>query len=844
MKNRFTALLCLLVLFYCDNLYSQNRKPNSKIESFNLNSGVQKNMNSAFIQADNSGGNNSVNYTPGYLVEGFEGTFPPADWSVINVLGPSYTWAKSTAQAHSGVASALIRYDAVAGGGQDWLITPKRDIESGDSLIFWMRLAYSGYQPDSLSVKVSITDSNTASFTNTILLLREGTNYPPNSNTWYRYAVSLNSYAGLSIFIAFKHFNADGDGLYIDDVVIGTPPANDVGTVSIDNSVGIQAGKFVPLATVKNFGTAANTFNVTITASAGGYSSTKSVTSLASGSSIQVAFDSLDVSIGGAYQLTAYTQLVTDADRTNDTARKTITSYETFTHSNSPWMSSTPLPLARWAHGTVFYETNDTGYVYLISGADGSFANTVINNRYNLVTGVWDVIAPIPAARTQISAIATKGKIFVPGGYGGSFSPVNRMDIYDIATNTWSTGTNMTQAVGDYAIGLYGDSLIYVIGGYTGSGDVNLVQIYNVNTNTWSAGTPKTGNSCAGLRGGIVDNKIIIAGGYSQVLARELDDVVIGTIDITNPDIISWTASSPYPGGTVGRFGAGVPTITHLETDQLSPRYVLFAGGDPNGQGTSVKNDSWAYDFTVNQWKIGPTMLTGVSNISQLAGVLANDTVYMYVGGGFNSVTVVTDFEYINLGAEAQLPVELSSFTSSVNKNNVILNWSTVSEQNNHKFVIERNSSGSWISAGEVTGSGTTNESRAYSFTDRNLSSGTYSYRLKQIDYNGNFEYHNLIGEVIVGVPNAFTLLQNYPNPFNPTTKIDFSLPVDSRVSIKIYDMLGKEAAVLMNNELRTAGYYSVQFNGSSLSSGIYFYAISAEGQQNFSLTRKMVLVK
>lgn len=840
MKNKATILFCFLFLFCFSSIYSQSKKINTGVSSINSNANVQKQTLPSFI-SQNRG--DDIDAPSGYLVEGFEGTFPPTDWQVINVLGPSYTWAKSTAQAHSGSSSAFIRYDAVSGGGQDWLISPKRGIVSGDSVVFWMRLAFQGYPPDSLSVKVSITDSAIASFNNTILLLREGVNYPPNATTWYRYAVSLNAFAGQNIFIAFKHVNVDGDGLYIDDVSIGAPPANDVGTVSIDNPVGISGAKFVPLATVKNFGSAANTFNVTMT-STGGYSSTKSVTTLAPGSSIQVVFDSLDASVAGPHPLTAYTQLATDQDRTNDTARKTVTSYLTYTYNNSPWMNGTALPSARWAHASVFYSVNDTGYVYMISGADGTFANTATVDRYNFVTGVWTSVAPITVARTQISGVATKGKIYVPGGYTGSFAPVNTLSIYDIATNTWSVGAVMTQAVGDYAIGLYGDSLIYVVGGYSGAADVNLVQIYNVNTNTWSAGTPKLGTATAGLRGGIVDNKIIIVGGYSQTLARETDEVVIGTIDISNPNTITWAASSTYPGGTVGRFASGVPAITHVATDQLSPRYVVFAGGDPTGQGTTAKSDSWAYDFMTSQWKVGPTMLAGVSNVSQLAGVLSKDTVYMYIGGGYNGTSIVTNFQYQNLGAEAQLPVELSSFTSSVNKNDVVLNWSTVSEVNNHKFVIERKSTGSWTSVGEVTGNGTTNEVKSYSFNDRNLTSGSYYYRLKQIDYNGNFEYHNLVNEVIVGVPNAFALSQNYPNPFNPSTKIDFALPVDSRVSIKIYDMLGKEAAVIMNNEARTAGYYSVQFNGSSLSSGIYFYAIKTEGQQNFSITRKMVLVK
>ncbi|HLT23882.1 MAG TPA: T9SS type A sorting domain-containing protein [Ignavibacteria bacterium] len=89
-------------------------------------------------------------------------------------------------------------------------------------------------------------------------------------------------------------------------------------------------------------------------------------------------------------------------------------------------------------------------------------------------------------------------------------------------------------------------------------------------------------------------------------------------------------------------------------------------------------------------------------------------------------------------------------------------------------------------------------------------------------------------------VPTAFNLFQNYPNPFNPTTNIQYDIPKDVLVSIKIYDMLGREVADLVN-EFKNAGRYIVGFNGSNLSSGIYYYKIKAG---NFEQTRRMVLIK
>jgi hypothetical protein len=115
---------------------------------------------------------------------------------------------------------------------------------------------------------------------------------------------------------------------------------------------------------------------------------------------------------------------------------------------------------------------------------------------------------------------------------------------------------------------------------------------------------------------------------------------------------------------------------------------------------------------------------------------------------------------------------------------------------------------------------------------------------LKQIDFNGNYKYHNLSVEVAVGVPEKISLSQNYPNPFNPTTRIDYEIPVTGKVMIKIYNMLGMEIMSLVN-EVKEAGYYTVEFDGSNFASGVYFYRINTESEvQNNSKILKMVLIK
>ncbi|HCA43621.1 MAG TPA: hypothetical protein DEP28_10260 [Bacteroidetes bacterium] len=189
------------------------------------------------------------------------------------------------------------------------------------------------------------------------------------------------------------------------------------------------------------------------------------------------------------------------------------------------------------------------------------------------------------------------------------------------------------------------------------------------------------------------------------------------------------------------------------------------------------------------------------------------------------------------------LPVNLVSFTSSVLKNKVKLEWVTNYEINNSGFQIERLKSGNsenWKVAGFVEGNGNSNVINKYSFTDNVQQTGIYKYRLKQTDFNGNFEYHYLTNEINLSNPVSYELMQNYPNPFNPNTKIDFQISQTEKVELRIFDITGKEVAVLVN-EILADGFYSVTFSGEKFSSGVYFYKLKAG---EFTGIKKMILVK
>lgn len=209
-------------------------------------------------------------------------------------------------------------------------------------------------------------------------------------------------------------------------------------------------------------------------------------------------------------------------------------------------------------------------------------------------------------------------------------------------------------------------------------------------------------------------------------------------------------------------------------------------------------------------------------------------------GSWFSSRELVGEIHY-----DAVVPVELVSFSASViqlnNENSVELSWMTVTELNNSGFNVERKTQNTdWVNIGFVDGHGTTTEAQSYSYVDKNLSSGSYSYRLKQVNFDGSFTYHQLSEIVEISSISAFILSQNYPNPFNPATMISYQIPKEGQVSLKVYDMLGNEVATLVN-EIKPAGEYQVEFKAGTLASGIYFYSLQAG---SFMETKQMMLVK
>jgi hypothetical protein len=188
------------------------------------------------------------------------------------------------------------------------------------------------------------------------------------------------------------------------------------------------------------------------------------------------------------------------------------------------------------------------------------------------------------------------------------------------------------------------------------------------------------------------------------------------------------------------------------------------------------------------------------------------------------------------------IPVELASFSASQVSAGVLLRWLTVTEVNNSGFeVLKSVNGGSFEKIGFVKGAGNSTAAKSYEYKDANMPgvSQSMKYRLKQVDYDGSAKFSD-VSEVNYVAPKKYELSQNYPNPFNPSTVINYQTANSGKVMLKVYNVLGKEVATLVNKDM-PAGSHSVKFNAGNLSSGLYFYTLTAG---NFTSTKKMILIK
>ncbi|MFQ3597898.1 MAG: T9SS type A sorting domain-containing protein [Chloroherpetonaceae bacterium] len=467
------------------------------------------------------------------------------------------------------------------------------------------------------------------------------------------------------------------------------------------------------------------------------------------------------------------------------------------------------------------------------------------------------------ASATVLTITGSASDIYIGGTFSnaGGVANTSRCARWSTTLQRWIS-MNMLPNAQVNALAVSG-SYVFAGGQFTQLGSNPVNRIARWNGATWTN---------VGASGGEGADDIIralaVRVGRELVVGGQFTQVNVGS-PISSRSIARWTADT-----SARAFGPNITFNYTITTPGATPT-ITFTNSTPSFSAPPTGISAVSQYF----WTITPNATVFTQgfvefDVFSLAGVTGNpsalrvlwrpnaSTAWTNLGGSvapgnmLQNVSPLTEGGQIAIGDNGggnQLPVELTHFAATLHKDGVLLNWTTNTELNNAGFFIERRPKqlGStpherWQSLDFVKGNGTTASQNTYAFIDKSAA-GMVEYRLKQVDFNGIFEYSPMI-EINAGLPKSFDLSQNYPNPFNPTTTIQYQLPTASIVRLELYDVLGKKVATLVN-EQQEAGVFVYQLDAAklNLASGAYFYRLQAGGKSggtSFMKTKKMLLVK
>ena len=474
----------------------------------------------------------------------------------------------------------------------------------------------------------------------------------------------------------------------IDDIQVSQQLANDVGTTSIILGSPLPTGAVTPKATVLNYGSLSNTFNVQMTIT-GGYTSTKSVT-LASGASQEVIFDSWNAP-GGTQTVNVCTQLGTDQNTSNDCMSKDVNIIAGWTH-------TAPLPTTTYLGSGAGYISGGVPYIFSIGGNTTSAAATECY-KYNVNTNSWSSIAPLPDGRRVLATAVVGDYLYAIAGSDTHSTYQSTVFRYSITGNIWTTVASLPAAIAwGKAVGY--NNRIYFAGGHNGTVPLPTVYVYDVAGNTWASADSMPGSRFGGAFS-IVGSKLVYVGGsgYTGIT----NGVYVGTISSGNPLSISWvTASNKFPGldketpyTEINDLNAEIKKNT--KSDYLSSKSasypggvmyrfdgapwgtdgMIVAGGSPTADWVPASpNPCYVYKPDTDTWTQQGEVPTAVLGSS--LGTVNNGNTWKLVvvsGLGLDDVTNVTQIFTATLGT---IP---TTFPLTVN---IMDGWSMVSVPGTH----------------------------------------------------------------------------------------------------------------------------------------------------------------
>jgi hypothetical protein len=265
-----------------------------------------------------------------------------------------------------------------------------------------------------------------------------------------------------------------------------------------------------------------------------------------------------------------------------------------------------------------------------------------------------------------------------------------------------------------------------------------------------------------------------------------------------------------------------------------------------NSSITLINGAVWTNVF----WQVGSSATLGASSILE-GTILAHTSITVNnsaIVHGHLFAGAIASSGALTIDNGTAFPVELTTFSASLQNRSVELTWATATEVDNYGFVVQRSQASkdqvqnySWTKVGFIKGAGYSNAPKNYSYTDNSIAYGNYVYRLKQIDNSGEYKYSDMV-EVSAGqIPKGFLLEQNYPNPFNPSTQIQFGVSKNTHATVTLYNVIGEKVATLFNGSVEADKMYNISVNGSNLAGGVYFYKLDADRRSEI---KKMLLLK
>ncbi|MCE1188931.1 MAG: choice-of-anchor J domain-containing protein [Ignavibacteria bacterium] len=629
MKKSFsTLLLAAFVLMLSWSNFAQDKRASASINDQKMDQ-VARTVGFA------------KSFTEAYLGVDFEdATFPPTGWTIA-YTGTTNYWSRVATASGYGVGTACAKfafYSASTGTTQS-LVTPGFAASvAGDSIKFDHAYAtYTGGENDQLKLEYS-TDAGTT--WTQLVLLNGGASgelvtaagqsgaFLPTATQWKSKSFALP--VGTNK-LRFTAISAWGNNLYIDNIKLGTPPANDVGVYAVTVPTYTAPGTIAIKANVKNFGSASQpSFTVKAVVTPGSFTSTKTVTNLDPNATVEVTFDNWTATVGD-YDVKVYTQLAGDANPANDTTTKHTTISTVF------WTSLTASPAAVSRSSAAYVVKGGKGYIYQVGG--GASPATMAVSQYDVTADTWSTgLAAAPIQFSTSSSIAVGDSCIYVFGGDSSSTGVGKTVKYNYYTNTWTQLADMLVPVTDVLACKSGTN-VYIIGGgagtFTSGGIVyNNVQLYNTLTNTYTACTPLP-YSLAMAAGGLVGNKIFISGGWNGNAA--IDSSLIGTIG-SDPTQITWAYSTKkYPAGTICR------TASYPVATGTADAGIVFTGGSIGG--ATPTNLTYYYKFATDAFTTLPTLPVARSNF-KAAG---NGTDIFFAVAGYNGTAGVGNLDKLNL---------------------------------------------------------------------------------------------------------------------------------------------------------------------------------------------------